>query len=465
MRHKTFVVLPIVALLAACSMAPVYERPASPVPAGIGSTEAVGSATLPPWQEWFADPALKDLIAQALENNRDLVVATARIEEARALYGITRADRLPTVGLGGGMQAARTPEAVTGGNATTERRYDASIGITSFELDFWGRVKSLSDAARAEYFATEEAQRAVRVALIGDVANAYWSLRAFEERADYARKTVESLTESARVVNRRLETGLANKLDALQADALVAESRASQANLERQARNARHALQVLAGQEVQLPAATVLLTATLPNTRVPDGLSSDVLLARPDVRRAEYALKAANANIGAARAAFFPTITLTGSAGSASAELSDLFGGGTRAWSFAPQITLPIFDFGRNQANLDLTEARKVIAVAQYERTVQIAFQEVADVLSDQRGEQAFFEALEEAVGKQRDRLKVAQSRYDAGLVGYLDVLDAQRALYLSEQNLIDAARARLAVTAEAYKALGGDAQQPLDRS
>ncbi|HSC80762.1 MAG TPA: efflux transporter outer membrane subunit, partial [Chitinolyticbacter sp.] len=423
MRHKTFVVLPIVALLAACSMAPVYERPASPVPAGIGSTEAVGSATLPPWQEWFADPALKDLIAQALENNRDLAVATARIEEARALYGITRADRLPTVGLGGGMQAARTPEAVTGGNAETSRRYDASIGITSFELDFWGRVKSLSDAARAEYFATEEAQRAVRVALIGDVANAYWSLRAFEERADYARKTVESLTESARVVNRRLETGLANKLDALQADALVAESRASQANLERQARNARHALQVLAGQEVQLPVAKVLLTATLPNTRVPDGLSSDVLLARPDVRRAEYALKAANANIGAARAAFFPTITLTGSAGSASAELSDLFGGGTRAWSFAPQITLPIFDFGRNQANLDLTEARKVIAVAQYERTVQLAFQEVADVLSDQSGEQAFFEALEEAVGKQRDRLKVAQSRYDAGLVGYLDVL------------------------------------------
>ncbi|XZG71189.1 efflux transporter outer membrane subunit [Chitinibacteraceae bacterium HSL-7] len=461
---KHFTLLPLVALLAACSMAPTYERPALPVPATTGSGETAELA-LPGWQDYFSDPALRSVIETALANNRDLRVATARIEEARALYGITRADRLPTVGVGGGQQAARTPEAVTGGDASVGRRYDANVGVTSFELDFWGRVKSLSDAAKSEYFASEEAQRSVRVALIGDVAGSYWNVRSLEERAEYARKTVESLSESARVVNRRLDTGLANKLDALQADAAVAEARASQANLERQARNAHHALDVLVGSPVTLTQADVPLTSTLPDSRVPANLSSDVLLGRPDVRQAEYALRAANANIGAARAAFFPTVTLTGSVGSASAQLSDLFGGGTRAWSFAPQITMPLFDFGRNKANLDLSEARKVIAVAQYEQTVQNAFREVADVLSDQDGQEAFVTALQDAVDKQRQRLKVAQARYEAGLVGYLDVLESQRALYVSEQNLIDAARARLTVTAEAYKALGGDERQALDRS
>ncbi|TJZ74278.1 efflux transporter outer membrane subunit [Chitiniphilus eburneus] len=463
MQQRIFTLLPLVALLGACSMAPHYERPASPVPVQMGAGQASTQAALPGWQDYFSDPALKGLIAQALDNNRDLRIAVARIQEARALYGITNADRLPTLALGGGEQAARTPRTVTGGEATVGRRYDANLSFTAFELDFWGRVKSLSDAARNRYLATEEAQRAVRVSLIAEVANAYWNLRSFEERAELARKTVQSLSESDRVIGRRLETGLANKLDALQATAAVEEARASQANLERQARNARNALQLLVGTVVNVPETEARLVATLPDTRVPEGLLSDVLLARPDVRQAEYELRAANANIGAARAAFFPTITLTANAGSASAQLSDLFGSGSGAWSFAPQITLPIFDSGRNKANLDLTEARKVIAVAEYERTVQTAFREVSDVLSDQQGQQEYVEALERAVARQTERLGVAQSRYDAGLVGYLDVLDAQRAQYLSQQALIDAARARLAVTAEAFKALGGDEQKPLE--
>ncbi|GLS03353.1 multidrug ABC transporter permease [Chitiniphilus shinanonensis] len=463
MQQRIFTLLPLVALLGACSMAPRYERPASPVPVQLSAGQANTQAALPGWQDYFADPALKALIAQALDNNRDLRIAVARIQEARALYGITNADRLPTLALGGGEQAARTPRTVTGGEATVGRRYDANLGFTAFELDFWGRVKSLSDAARSRYLATEEAQRSVRISLIAEVANAYWNLRSFDERAELARKTVQSLSESDRVIGRRLETGLANKLDALQATAAVEEARASQANLERQARNARNALQLLVGAAVAVPDTDTLLVDTLPNTRVPEGLASDVLLVRPDVRQAEYALRAANADIGAARAAFFPTITLTANAGSASAQLSDLFGSGSGAWSFMPQITLPIFDSGRNKANLDLAEARKVIAVAEYERTVQTAFREVSDVLSDQQGQQEYVEALERAVARQTERLEVAQSRYDAGLVGYLDVLDAQRSQYLSQQALIDAARARLAVTAEAFKALGGDEQKPLE--
>ncbi|UXY13751.1 efflux transporter outer membrane subunit [Chitiniphilus purpureus] len=458
MQQRIFMLLPIAALLGACSMAPKYERPPLPVPGQVGSGAEAAAASVPGWQDYFADPSLRTLIEQALENNRDLRIAVARIEEARALYGVTRADRLPTLAAGAGMQAGRTPGTLTpDGTAQTSRRYDVNLGITAFEVDFWGRVKSLSDAARNQYLATEEAQRAMRATLIADVANAYWNARAFDERAELAGKTAKSLEESAKVIDRRLDAGLANRLDALQAGVAVDEARVSQADLERQARNARNALQVLTGAPAMLPAAAASLVTTLPQTRVPDGLSSTVLLDRPDVRQAEYALQAANANIGAARAAFFPRVTLTGSAGTAGAQLSDLFDGGSRAWSFVPQISLPIFDAGRNRANLDLAEARKVIAVAEYERAVQVAFREVANVLSDQQGLQEYMVAQERVVARQGERLKAAQARYDAGLVGYLDVLEAQRAQLAAQQSLIDAARARLAVTAEAFKALGGD--------
>ncbi|KAF0813275.1 Solvent efflux pump outer membrane protein SrpC [Andreprevotia sp. IGB-42] len=463
--RNVFILSPLVALLAACSMAPTYERPALPVPASQGQA-AAADVTLPQWQAYFTDPVLKPLIETALANNRDLRVATARIQEARALYGITNAERFPTLGANGNESVARVPKTVTGGtDGAISRQYNVNLGVTAYELDFWGRVASLSEAARNSYLATEEAQRSARIALIGDVANAYWNARGFAERADFAGKAADAYRQSLKVVNRQYEVGTSNRLEALQAEASVDTALAEQANLLRQARNALNALQLLVGAPVALPPPSAKLVDTVPSSTVPEGISSTTLLLRPDVRQAELTLKAANANIGAARAAFFPQITLTASAGTASAQLGDLFSSGSGAWSFMPQITLPIFDGGRNKSNLDLAEARKVIAVAQYEKTVQTAFSEVANVLSDQQGLEDFLVANRRVVERQSGRLKIAMARYEAGVDNYLQVLDAQRALYLAQQALIEASRARLAVTADAFKALGGDEQKALDAS
>ena len=445
--------------LAACSFAPPVQYPAAPVPGVIGATPvpAASDYHLPAWRDYFTDPAVRAVIEQALANNRDLRIAVARVEEARAQYGVQQAEQLPGFNANATNSQSRTPGVLTSsGKDVISRRYDVNLGLLSYELDFWGRVRSLSDAAKASYLATEEGQHAARLTLIANVANAWYSACALKEQADYARKTVAARDENMRVANRRLNAGTASRLDVLQAETTLDSARASSADYARRTENAWHALNLLVGDTVNMPTLTAGVTALPLAQALPSGLPSTVLLLRPDVRQAEQNMIAAHGNIGAARAAFFPKVSLVGSAGLASAELDDLFGGSRRAWSFAPSISLPIFDGGRNQSNLDIAQARKVVAVAQYEKTIQGAFQEVADILADQQWLSEQETALARVVERQTERLKLADLRYQSGLVGYLDLLDAQREHYAAQQSLIEVKRARLAAAAQAFKALGG---------
>ncbi|MDW5416408.1 efflux transporter outer membrane subunit [Iodobacter sp. CM08] len=431
--------------LGACAMGPDYVRPAAPVASAVGSQPQ--DLSTPEWNSYFLDPALKPVIDKALANNRDLKIATARIEEARALYGIQKADLLPSVSANGSGSTSRSNPDVD-----ISRRYEANLALLSYEVDFWGRVRRLSEAAKANYLASEEAQQSVRSALIADVANSYYLAQALNARSRLAEQTATARQESARVVKRRVDVGVANRLDLLQAEAAQDSALSDKAALSRQAVNAQNALTLLVGEAVSLP--EVNLNAEV--FALPSGLSSAVLLDRPDVRAAEQKLVAANANIGAARAAFFPKVTLMGSAGVMSDELGDLFSGGNRAWSFLPQISLPIFDGGRLSAGADVAAARKVIAVAEYEKTIQLAFKDVADVLSDQGWLVEQLAAQQKLADRQGQRLKLAEARYASGLSGYLEVLDAQREFYAASQALIETRRARLAVSAQAFKALGG---------
>lgn len=446
------------AVLAGCAMGPDYRRPEAPVPATIGNAAAVAEVKLPPWNDYFADAYLRELIERALEHNRDLRVATARVEEARALYGIQRSELFPSFTADAQETSSRVPASVSlTGTSIVTRRYDVNLSLLSYELDFWGRVRRLTEAALASFYASEEAQRAFRLSLVADVANAYFSARSLDERADLARRTAVAREQGARLIERRVEAGIASRLDMLQAESALETARADAAALARQAANARHALAVLIGDDVKIdaPVGAALDDLPLP-AALPPGLSSAVLLNRPDVLQAEQSLVAANANIGAARAAFFPQITLVGAAGVASNQLDSLFKSGSRAWTFIPTLSIPIFEGGRNVANLDLAKARNVIAVAQYERTIQGAFAEVADVLSDQAYLTDQYAAQQRLAERQTERLKLAEARYNAGLIGFLDVLDAQREQYAAQQTLIDVKRARLAAAAQAYKALGG---------
>jgi multidrug efflux system outer membrane protein len=460
-RIGVLVALPLTAtIVTACLSGPNYERPAAPVPATIGDEKAATEVKLPIWSVYFGDAALTDLIGQALQYNRDLHVAVARVEEARAQYGIQRADLFPSFDLNVQETAARGPVLipVPGQPASVvTRRYDVNLGLLSYELDFWGRVRRLKQAALASYLASEEGQRAFRLSLIADVANSYYSVRSLDERAELAHRTAATREDALRLIELRVAAGVASRLDKLQAETVLESARADAAALARQAANARHALAVLVGRPVKLAAPTGAALDDLPlPASLPAGLSSKVLLNRPDVLQAEQSLVAANANIGAARAAFFPQVTLVGTAGFASPQLSGLFNSEHRAWSFVPSISLPLFAGGRNVANVDLAEARKVVAVAQYEKTIQQAFAETADVLSDQRYLEQQYAAQARLAARQDERLQLAQSRYNAGLIGYLDVLDAQREQYGAQQALIEVKRARLAAAAQAYKALGG---------
>lgn len=447
-------------LLSGCSFNPSYERPAAPVAANWPqSASPAGELALAglSWQQMLPDPRLQALIKAALEHNRDLRIAVARVEEARALYGITSADRLPTLNLNASQAAARTPGDLSfTGEKSTSRRYDVNLGVTAFELDFWGRVRSLSESAKASYLATDEAREAFRLSLIADVANAYLTLQEMEERAALARATIESRNESRFLLQKRRDVGLAGDLDFLTADSVYETARAQLADLERSRAQAENALTLLVGtQPENLPPGRRLTEQGMPlNLAV--SVPSEALLARPDVRATEQKLIAANANIGAARAAFLPHIGLSLAFGTASRTLSGLFDAGSGAWSFTPNLVQPLFDAGRTQANVDLAEARKVIAVAEYEKTIQQAFREVADLLvaRDKLAEQ--LAAQEAAEKSQTERLRLVDARYKAGVSSYLEVLDAQRDAFAAQQATVQVRRALLATGAQLYKALGG---------
>lgn len=455
--HK-LATLALCAALGGCSLMPEYLRPAPPVAAQWPApAEGARQAGETDWRAYFPDPRLQGLIAAALDHNRDMRIALARIEEARAQYGIARADRLPNLDGTASGASVRTPADLSpSGRQVTSHRYDVGVSLLSFELDLWGRVRSLNAAALATYLSTEEAARAMRLALVGDVANAYFTLLELEERTAMARETVKSREETRTMVNRRREVGLAGDLDFLQADGAYQLTRAELANLERQRTAAENALTVLVGETPKaLPSGKGLSDqGVVPNLAA--GLPSDVLLKRPDVLAAEQRLIAANANIGAARAAFLPRISLTGMFGTASSTLSGLFDSGSGAWTFQPALRLPIFDAGRVGSGVDLANARKVIAVADYEKTIQVAFREVADMLAARTQLTTQLEAQQIAEESQARALKLAEARYQAGIASYLEVLDAQRQHFAAQQATLQTRRAWLSAAAQLYKALGG---------
>ena len=457
----------LAALLGGCSLMPNYERPIAPVPATWPDSvklKITQKIVIVDWQDYFTDPRLQALISAALENNRDLRIATARIAEARAQYGIQQADRLPNLNLTAGRNASLTPPdiSMTGGTLNVQS-YNVGVSLVSFELDFWGRVSSLSEAAKASYLSTEAAQRAFRLSLIADVANAYLSLLELRERTQLTAITAKTRAETRELTSRRRELGVSSDLDFLLADGAYQAALAERANLERQQAAAENLLTLLVGQSIaeikDLPAGHNLAEQNVAPDMIAD-LPAGVLLQRPDVLAAEQKLIAANANIGAARAAFLPRITLTGSAGTASRTLAGLFNAGSDAWSFQPALTLPLFDAGRNSANLDVAEARKVIAIAEYERTIQQAFREVADLLNAREKLAEQLAAQEANAQAQNRRLYLVEARYGVGIANYLEVLDAQRESYAAQQGALQVRRTLLSTAAQLYKALAGQGGQ-----
>ncbi|MGX9220721.1 efflux transporter outer membrane subunit [Massilia varians] len=464
---KKLTPLALAMMLAGCmSLAPKYERPAAPVaeafpelakPASAPAAQVANEAPAAiEWQRFFPDARLRGLIEQALSNNRDLRVSIANIEQARAQYRISRADRLPTVGLGISGQRQTTGE-----DQPINSLYQSGFSVSSFELDLFGRVRNLSEAALAQFLATEEARKSAQISLISSVANVYLQLLADEELLAITQQTLGTRQESLRLTQLRFDNGVASRFELQQARSLVETALATLAAQQRQRAQDLNLLTLLVGTPVPPTAAA---GATLASTELPDlpaGLPSSLLESRPDIRAAEQQLIAANANIGAARANFFPRISLTGSVGSASTELSGLFKSGTYGWSFAPQAILPIFDYGRNTAVLGSARAGRDIAVAQYERSIQTAFREVADALA---GQSTFSEQLraQRAVAEaEADRFNLADLRYRNGAASYLELLDAQRALFQAQQAAVQANLQRLQNQVTLYSVLGGGWTEP----
>lgn len=446
-------------LMAGCTLAPRYERPEAPVAASFPA-DATGTARKANdlgWREFFTDPRLQALIASALDNNRDLRTAALRIEEARALYNIQSADLLPNLNgvvsnSNARIAASQSPAVVS----SVTRSYQVGLSLASFELDFFGRVRSLNDAALAQYLATEEARKAAQISLIAEVAKAYLAERAFDEQYALAKKTLEGREEAFRLAKQRFDVGASSALDLRLNETLVGSARVALATLARQRAQAANALALLVGKPLsELPAAQPLESqGILPE--LPAGLPSDLLTQRPDIRAAEQRLLAANANIGAARAAFFPRISLTAGLGTASNTLSGLFDAGSRTWSFVPQLALPIFDGGRNSGNLDLANVRKNIAVSDYEKSIQVAFREVADALVARGTLNEQLDAQRAVTSAQAERLKLADLRFRNGVANSLEVLDAQRELFSAEQTLVQTRLLRLTNAIDLYRALGG---------
>ncbi|ADV01768.1 efflux transporter outer membrane subunit [Alicycliphilus denitrificans] len=450
-----------VLLLAGCTtLAPPYEAPAMPVPQRYaGAAEpggAVAAATA--WRDYFTDPQLQALIVQALEHNRDLRTAALRVQEARAAYGIQSAELSPAVGAQANMDRARTPADLSlTGRPMVASQYQVGLGMASWEIDFWGRVQSLRDAALENYLASDAARHAVTVSLIAQVAGGYLALRELDERLTLAEQSSASREESLRISRRRVEVGSDSRLHLTQMQTLLTQAQALVAQLSLERARQAHALGQLVGSGVALaPAAGRLAEQQMP--RLAAGLPSDLLAQRPDIVAAEHQLRAAHAQIGAARAAFFPSISLTGAFGTASAELGGLFEGGSRAWTFSPSITLPIFSGGRLKGNLALAEVRRDLAVANYEKTVQQAFRDVSDALAGRQWLERQSRIAQEALAVQTERARLSQLRYDHGAAAFLDVLDAQRDLLVAQQQTVQAQRLLLSSQVSLYAALGGGA-------
>ncbi|MDO7835414.1 efflux transporter outer membrane subunit [Sphingobium sp. HBC34] len=452
--------------LAACDMAPKYVRPAMPVPAvspqGPAYVTANGTGAIMPadtaWRDFFTEPRLARVIETALANNRDLRLAVANVEQARAQYRVQRADLLPTVGATGTATYSEQPLVQFGQPQRLNTDvYQAQVGISAWEIDLFGRVRNMSKAAQEQYFASVENRNAAQTTLIAEVANAWLTMAADQERLRIARELEKAFGKSLELNRARFAKGIASELEVRQAQTSHDQARSDIAQATTLVAQDQNALNLLAG--VTVPAADLpdmLPSAGVTLDTLPAGISSDILLRRPDIASAEHQLRAANANIGAARAAFFPNISLTAALGTVSLGLSGLFSGGSETWSVAPRATLPIFDFGRNKGNLRYAKATYEAMLATYEKSVQTGFREVADALA-RRG--TMTEQLE-AQTSLRDAARVAytlsDARFRAGVDSFLTTLDSQRALYGAEQSLLATRLTRAGNMVELYRAMGG---------
>jgi multidrug efflux system outer membrane protein len=446
------------ALLGGCSMIPAYHRPDAPVsptfPGDNAGTTGIAAADLQ-WQSFFSDARLRQLIDLALVNNRDLRVSVLNIEQARAQFQIRRADQYPTVGAA--LTGSRTPAA--GGGITSA--YTAGLTISAWEIDFFGRIASLKEAALSQFLATEENRKAAQISLVSSVATAYLNVLADEDLLDLTRQTLSTREESIKLTKLRFDNGVASELDYQQAQSLVEGARVTLAQLQRQRALDGNALVLLVGQslpEGALPpvVSNVSLTAGARFPDVPAGLPSELLTRRPDIRAAEQQLIAANANIGAARAAFFPRISLTAGVGTASKQLSGLFNSGSFGWTLAPQLVLPIFDAGRNAAGLASANVGRDIAIAQYEKSIQSAFREVADALAGRATLTEQLRAQQAQAVAEGERFKLSDLRYRNGVASYLDLLDAQRSLFVARQAVVQTRLLQLQNQVALYRTLGG---------
>lgn len=459
--------LPFAALaLSACAvLEPNYTRPPLPTPNAwpqdVQANEGA-QTTAPDWRVFFDDPKLVALIELALEENRDLRVAALNVERARAQYRVQRSQSLPTIsGVGSGDISGVGP--ATGASQVVERQYSAGAGITNFELDFFGRVRGLNRAALQSYFATQDARDSAQIALISELASAYISYAGDLESLRLAQDTFDSQSQSLQLTERRFDAGAASMLDVTRARTTVESARADVARYSSQVARDENALALLLGAPVPEGLRPTEIDAVhFGVTDLTAGLPSDVLLNRPDIRSAEHSLRAANANIGAARAAFFPRVTLSGFAGEADTEFENLFTGiSNEIWTFTPQVSIPIFSGGALLSQLGVANADRDIALSQYERSIQVAFREVADALATRAAIDDELAARQRLADAASESFRLSQARYNEGIDNYLSLLDAQRSSYSAQQGLVTARVARATSLITLYKVLGGGAASP----
>lgn len=453
------------ASLAGCNLAPVYEQPAVAMPAQFADDTALDSlaAQQVSWRRFFGDEQLKILIARSLELNRDLAAATARIEQARAFYRIERANLLPQLDASAGASRNQAPlsalePALSDSRQTVQfNQFNAQLSVSSFELDFWGRVRNLTDSAKRQYLATVEAQRAFRLSLIANVASTYYAAKAGEEGIALAQRTMQTRSYAVRVAKDRLDAGVTSLVDYEQAEILLTQAQTQLAELQRSTAGHWNRLWVLVGETPAMPLASSMpIEAAGQFDALDPSLPSSLLITRPDIRQAEQRLRSAHANIGAARAALFPRIALTGSLGYASSDLSDLFSSPSHIWSLGAGIGLPIFDYGQRRAGVDLALAQRDELVANYQKTVQTAFSEVATALESRKRFQEQVVAQDNAIQAQRRLAETADLRYQNGISIYLEVVDARRNLFTAEQQMLSLRAAQLQNGVSLYVALGG---------
>ena len=453
--------LGMVILMTSCTLAPKYQRPEVPIPgdwpSGTAYREIKGPIpTEVRWQEFFSDEKLQKVIALALQNNRELRLAALNVQRARALYGIQRAELWPAVNAAASGSQQRIPaDLSTTGEARTAEQYSVNLGISSWEIDFFGRIRSLKDRALEDYLATEEGHRSAQILLVSEVAIAYLALAADRERLNLARSTLETQQAVYRLIRRRYELGVASGLDLYQAQTQVDAARGDVARYTQQAAQDENALSLLVGSPLPSQLLPKELGSVSFTQEISAGISSEVLLRRPDILAAEHRLRAAHALIGAARAAFFPRISLTTAVGTASSELSGLFQSGSGTWLFAPQIVMPIFD-ARTWSAYEASQAEREIALAQYEKAIQTAFREVADALAVRGTVEEQLSAQQSLVNAVAETYRLSNLRYSKGVDSYLGVLDAQRSLRVAEQLLVFLRLARIANQVRLYAVLGG---------